>query len=100
MPGVDSNSLARMVCVLCRCVGDRNPATALVDDTQRGRCGKLFCVGSRLGPRPGKPDLVLVQEHRNFYSADLYRYSFKARWISCPEAAAAVLPAIHALLHN
>ncbi len=36
LSGVDSNALARVVCVLCRGVCDRDPATALVHDAQRG----------------------------------------------------------------
>ena len=31
----------------------------------------FFCVGAGMGPWRGEPDLFLVQEHGNFYSADI-----------------------------
>src|ERR1043165_5859378 len=94
----DSTALARVVYVLCRSVCDRDSATALVHFAQFSRRSQLLCVGSRLGPRAGESDLVLVYEHRILHPSAADRDSHKRPGIPRSKTAPAFLSAVHAVL--
>src|SRR5262249_32887697 len=100
MPCVDPVPLARMVYFLCRRLGDRDSATALVHNAQRRRCRKLFRVGVGMGPRPGEPDLFLAEKYRILYPADPRGRSLQIRRLPRSPTSAAFLLAIYALLHR
>jgi hypothetical protein len=100
MPRATSDPLARVDDVLCCRISDRNPATTLVHHTQRSRCRQFLCVGSRLGPRPGKSGVFLVQEHGCIHPAAACRCSHQRRKLRCSTKAVDFLVAIHAMLYR